>query len=320
MPQESRLTPKLLQPEVHMCSPRAVSPLLLSLLIAGGSSLHVQALQAQAAAGHEVAGSLVTVSVEVDGSPAPVYQGLDGSGRYYLEAREGAHYAVSVANRTSERLGVSLVVDGLDAISGERQESGAPWRLPRPGRMYVLEPWDSATVPGWRTSLADVRRFTFVDERASYATRSGKANAKMGWIEVLVYRERERQPLVLDGRRDRVTPAPEGAAQGPPSARRSEPAMEAPDAAAAPSGDAKAAHEPEYGGRAYPGTGWGPRASDPVILVDFEPERRPAERVTLRYEYRDALLALGILPRPWYGPDRLAERERGGDGFAQPPP
>ena len=45
-------------------------------------------------------------------------------------------------------------------------------------------------VRGWRTSLEDVRRFTFVDERGSYAARTGRANGKMGWIQAWAYRER----------------------------------------------------------------------------------------------------------------------------------
>lgn len=299
-----------------MRSLRAVS-LVLSLLLPGGSSLAPATSNAQSTIGREVAGALVTVSLEVDGAPAPLYPAADGSGRYYLEAWEGAEYAVTVANRTSARLGVSLVVDGLDAISGERQDRPGIWKSSRPERMYVLEPWGSARVRGWRTSLEDVRRFTFVDERASYATRSGKANAKMGWIEVFVYRELERRPLAGDARRDRITPSPESAAGGP-SAPHAAPDGEAPSAAE-PSSEADGAGGADYHRLGYPGTGWGPRAGDPVIVVDFEPERRPAERITIRYEYLNALVALGIIPHPWYAGERLAQRERGGEGFARPP-
>src|SRR5260221_2391836 len=119
-------------------------------------------------------GSLVGISVEVEGRTTPLYAAPDGSGRFYLEAREGSAYAVALTNRTAERVGVVLTVDGLNAISGQRE--------PGLGRMYVLGPWEQTTVRGWRTSLSDVRRFTFVDERASYAARSGQANGKMGWI------------------------------------------------------------------------------------------------------------------------------------------
>ena len=68
-----------------------------------------------------------------------------------------------------------------------------------------------------------------------------------------------------------------------------------------------------------PGTGWGERRNDPVVLVSFDPEGEPGERVTLRYEYRPALVALGVLPRHAPTRDRLLERDRADAGFAQPP-
>jgi hypothetical protein len=267
-----------------------------------------------AAAQHEPSwgspGSLVGVSVEVEGTAVPLYPAPDGSGRLYLEAREGARYAVELANRTDERLGVVLTVDGLNVISGELQ--GPPSRdgARAPGRMYVLYPWGSVSVKGWRTSLDDIRRFTFVDERASYAARSGKANARMGWIEVAVYRERPRPHTLRtdpyeDGR-DRNEGA-EGAADAQRSAPRAEaPAMKSPPSAAGESGS-------------YPGTGWGAREGDRAMLVDFQPQASPADRLTLRYEYAPALRALGIFPAPWWARDRLRERESGEAGFARPP-
>ena len=96
--------------------------------------------------------------------------------------------------------------------------------------------------------------------------------------------------------------------------------MPAPDADAAEA-EAPTREKSQTGARArsYPGTGWGKAAHDPVVLVSFKPERSPAQRTTLRYEYRDALLALGVLPSLRAPRDRLAERDRGRDGFAPPP-
>jgi hypothetical protein len=54
------------------------------------------------------------------------------------------------------------------------------------------------------------------------------------------------------------------------------------------------------------------------VTVEFEPELYPAESMTLRYEYRSALVRLGILPQRPYR-DRLAERDSGRGGFAKPP-
>jgi hypothetical protein len=255
----------------------------------------------------ETPADLVAVSVELDGQPASLYPAPDGSGRFYLEARKGSRYSVVLANRTGERIGVVLTVDGLNAISGER-DTGR-------GRMYVLDPWQRTTVQGWRTSLQEVRRFTFVDERASYAARSGKANEKMGWIEVAAYRERRAfvraAPRPVPPRLEPYEVEDESA--GKEEARAQSPARDSAEAAA-PSvlGGARA--------RSYPGTGWGPRTDDPVVLVSFDPEREPGERVALRYEYRPALVALGVLPRRLPpSRDRLWERDHAQPGFAQPP-
>src|SRR5687767_5136095 len=164
-------------------------------------------------------GSLVSVSVEVDGREAPLYAAPDRTGRFYLEAVAHLGYALRLSNHTGERLGVVVAVDGLNAISGERDPRLPAGRGPA-GRMYVLGPWDSVTVQGWRTSLDEVRRFTFVDEKRSYAARSGKANAKMGWIELAVYREvRPVYSGVAPIGRDRSGARPEERAEGDASAR-----------------------------------------------------------------------------------------------------
>jgi hypothetical protein len=278
-------------------------------------------------------GTRVGVTVEVEGRRAPLYAAPD-AGRFYLEARAGARYAVSLTNRTRERLGVVLTVDGLNAISGQR-DSGT-------GRMYVLGPWEQTTVRGWRSSLADVRQFTFVDERTSYAARTGRANGHMGWIEVSVFREQRplvarpcwREPWCADRPVDR-TMEPEARTserdEEGRAARRDEErsaGAAAPERQAAKDGDDKAEsrsgelHQPGPalpGARSFPGTGWGERAYDPVTVVEFQAEPAAAERLTLRYEYAGALRALGILPRPYPSRDRLGERERGDLGFARPP-
>jgi hypothetical protein len=255
----------------------------------------------------ETPAALVAVSLEIDGRPASLYPAPDGSGRYYVEACRGGRYSVTLANRTGERVGIVLTVDGLNAISGERDGG--------PGRMYVLDPWQRTSVQGWRTSLSEVRQFTFVDERASYAARSGKANEKMGWIEVAVYRERrplaQVQPHPLP---QRPAPADEQESRGRAEANAAPEASSARDAAEAPAAAGSAAKA-----RSYPGTGWGERTHDPVMLVSFDPEAEPRERVTLRYEYRPALVALGVLPARTFPRDRLRERDQAQLGFAQPP-
>jgi hypothetical protein len=278
----------------------------VGFLLAGAALIGVS--QAPAHGLTEAPATLVAVSVQIDGGPASLYPAPDGSGRYYLEARAGGRYSVSLANRSGERVGVVLTVDGLNAISGERDKGR--------GRMYVLDPWQGTSVQGWRTSLQEVRQFTFVDERRSYATRTGQANEKMGWIEVAVYRERRalaqalpradsdrRRPYPIESQENRA-PAGAPAAEAPSTRDESE-------ASAKLEGDGKR--------RSYPGTGWGQRTHDPVVLVSFDPEPEPRERIALCYEYRSALVALGVLPPRTTPPDRLWQRDRAEPGFAQPP-
>lgn len=286
-----------------------------------GASVFGLLLWSVPALAHEAwsaAGSLVDVSVQVDGATAPLYPAPDGSGRHYLEARLGAAYEVRLDNRSHERIGVVLSVDGLNAVSGERDRSRA--RPGDPGRMYVLDPWEGTSVRGWRTSLAEVHRFTFVDERSSYAVRSGKANPRVGWIEVAVYREQRphvwRQPrpapiTPYEGARDEARAQPTPPATMPPSA-----AAEAPREGAIEQQDLK--RRDTYG-RSYPGTGWGRREWDQAVVVDFHPQPVPAERITLRYEHASGLARLGVPPWPWPPRDRLWEREQGRDGFVKPP-
>ena len=274
-----------------------------------------------------VSGRMVGVSVEVEGTRSRLFPDPGGSGRYYVEASAGSRYAIVLQNQTRERLGVVVTVDGLNVISGERAGGGE--------RMYVLDPWGSTTVRGWRTSLQDVRRFTFVDERSSYAARSGKANGRMGWIEVKAFRERWRSspvPLVQApesrSRRDaqpldekdepQAAPTPPGTAadnERAPAAKSVGRAEER-DAAGERAGSLAPAPERRQG---FPGTGWGARTDDPVSVVSFDPETTAAECVTLRYEYAATLRALGIPAWPEPRRDRLSERERGEEGFAKPP-
>jgi hypothetical protein len=289
--------------------------LVLAVVAPSTSRAHVHPPQAPGV------GSLVSVSVEIEGRTRPLYGAPDHSGRFYVEALPQTRYALHLANRTGERLGVVTRVDGLNVISGELDRAGRGV-ADRVGPMYVLGPWESITIQGWRTSLDEVRRFTFVDEKRSYAARSGQANAKMGWIELAVYRERNPRPSV-GYRRGREIPPPY---EGP---RTVEPEKGAHDQGAPAEAEESARSDDAAGQgrlgaaapRSYPGTGWGERTEDAAVRVDFEHQPHPAERLTLRYEYASALRALGIDVRPWHHTrDRLRERDRGEDvGFAKPP-
>ena len=269
-----------------------------------------------------VDGNIVDVQVKVQGGTAPLYFKPGTSDRHYFQAFQGRNYSVVLRNTTGRRIGVLIAVDGLNVVDGQRSN------LDRHEQMYVLDPWESTEIQGWRTSLDEIRRFVFVDEQRSYAERTGQANGDMGWIRVVAYREVERQ-----GWWGRWTP-PQRKDRGELNDSRSELDGQAPpsatnEAAPAPSmGELKSA-KPQAESRsmagqgmsrdeapqAAPGTGWGDRRYDPVQQTSFEPMAWAADQITLRYEYASGLRALGInLRQP-----RVFQRERGELGFAQPP-
>lgn len=276
-------------------------------------------------------GRLVDVQIKVAGRAAPLYWSPRNDDRRYFQAFAGRNYAVVLKNNSARRVGVLLAVDGINAVNGERTHLGAD------ESMYVLGPYESATIQGWRTSLDDVRRFVFVDERRSYAERTGQANSDMGWIRVLAFREV--QPLAWWGARDQKVRS------GRPNEMQfdSEPRAAAPVPVPAPlAGSARTQDEiaPQATGEAFndmpkakamqdsrglasgeapnsfPGTGWGDRQTDRVRQVEFRAERTATDQLVFRYEYAAGLRALGIE----IGRDRLHERDGHGElGFARPP-
>jgi hypothetical protein len=268
-------------------------------------------------------GSLVDVSIQVDGRTLPLYTAPGRHDRSYFEAFKGRNYALVIRNNTGQRVGVLIAVDGLNVVNG--QLSGLSHGEP----MYVLDPWETATIRGWRTSLETVRKFVFVDEQRSYAERTGQGNSDLGWIRVLGFRERHlawRQPLLRspeyrDGNRNERQESDQGGASEPEST----PSRDGSEESRGQDMDKRSTPSGPYGSQrsneaappsANPGTGWGDRRHDPVQRTVFEAERVATDHLVLRYEYASGLRALGIFPKP--RPNRLWEREHQ-LGFAQPP-
>ncbi len=249
-----------------------------------------------------VSGGLVDVEVRVDGDRVPLFSSPRFSDRRYFEAERGRNYALALHNRTGRRIGVLIAVDGLNVVNGEISSLG------HGEPMYVLDPYQSTTIRGWRTSLEQVQQFVFVDEARSYATRSGQANGDMGWIRVLAFEE---QPPVA------ILPPAESAPWiGRDESRGAGEAVEGRDRASKEAQASEPAGKPLAAmPEAYAGTGWGSRRHDPVRQVEFDAAPLASDHLVLRYEYASALAALGIYPDD----DRLWEREQGEIGFARPP-
>ncbi|MGE5234598.1 MAG: hypothetical protein ACM3OB_10855 [Acidobacteriota bacterium] len=236
-----------------------------------------------------------TLEVLVDGRPLPE---LSGRGRIYVEALAGRDYALRLRNPTGRRVAVALSVDGLNTIDARSSTA-------REGSKWILGPYETLTLEGWQTSSSAARRFFFTSESASYGAWLGKTE-NLGVISAVVFRERVPQPAPI-GPLDLER-------QGGPAPRQKA-AGDAPSAAAgaaAPSARTEDSRADEYAA-----TGIGRRIDHPVERVEFEAEPTPAACLEVRYEYRPALVRLGLLPAPRPVPDPLERRERA-HGFVEP--
>jgi hypothetical protein len=274
-----------------------------------------------------------TIEILVDGRPVPEYTARGAS---YVEALAGREYSVRLTNRSDRRIAVALSVDGLNSIDAKTTTAADATK-------WVLGPYESITIDGWQTTAQTARKFFFTTEAHSYGSWLGKTR-NLGVIAAAVFREKLPRPRPLCG--DRI-PCPYGggardSVEGsrergsldkeesrPQSAPAESPAAGAP-AADEPESDQRAeAHEKQKalgyigseGGRKdtakrplsdeLAATGIGRELDHRVIRVPFEAEEKPATLMEVRYEYRDALVKLGVLRcfEPDCG-DRLAQRER----------
>lgn len=224
------------------------------------------------------AGQLMDVSVtdRTTGNRLEVYR---HQGQLYVAGVPGNRYAVSIKNRTNKRLMSVISVDGVNVISGQTAS------LSQQG--YVLSPWQSAEIAGWRKTTEDVAAFYFTSVDNSYAGRTGRPQ-NVGVLAVAVFREEEPLPL----------PAP--AAEAPAAAPR------ATDGAGFLGADSTARKDRSEAANSVAeeklGTGHGERVAAPTRYTSFRrASSQPDETITIYYNSRAYLLAQGIIPTRPHG-------------------
>jgi hypothetical protein len=181
-------------------------------------------------------------------------------GKLYVAGTPGNKYAVAVRNNSATRALAVVSVDGVNVVSGETaalQQTG-----------YVLDPYGSVEINGWRKSLNEVAAFVFTALPDSYAARTGRPD-NVGVIGVAIFREKVAPPAAI-------------------SAPRESSSAESSDAAA---GAQKRAEKL--------GTGHGGREASHAQYTRFErASSRPEQIITVYYDSRANLVARGVIPRP----------------------
>ncbi len=244
-----------------------------------------------------------SVDVLIDGRLATEYS---ARGRRYIEALQNAEYELRIHNPTGSRVAVALSVDGMNTIDARHTSA---WDAHK----WVIEPYGTINVRGWQMSSDNARRFYFTTERDSYGAKIGQTE-NLGLISAVFFHERKPFHILP------VTPGQSRNNRDEDDRMRDEKAPTESTESAGTSAPSNAAKE--RSARAYPppddesaATGIGRTINNGVRWVTMDLDPRPIGDVTIRYEYRDALVRLGIIPRDYPPrPDVLNRRERA-EGF-----
>ncbi|MCW5635677.1 MAG: hypothetical protein KIT17_20230 [Rubrivivax sp.] len=277
------------------------------------------------------AGQLVQVQIvdRASGSALPEHR---HRGTAWVAGRPGDRYAVRLSNRSGGRVLVVLSVDGVNAVTGETAATSQSG--------YVLAPWQTAEITGWRKSDAEAAAFYFTALPDSYAARTDRPH-NVGVIGVAVFRERVPPPRPVpfevspptssrhdDSERRARAEAGTGAA-GDTRAAESAAGSSTADAAAGTGGSAtgsaagriaqgegarEATPDSVRAAREAPaapalqraerlGTGHGEREVAPIRRTTFErASSTPAEVVQVRYDSHANLVAAGVIRPHWPRP------------------
>jgi hypothetical protein len=305
---------------------KAAAALLMTLGLAA-CGVHANAYESPF-----VKGRLVQVDVydRADGMALPVFA---KNGRNYIVGTPGHEYAVRIRNCTNGRISVVTSVDGVNVISGD---TAAPSQT-----AYVLDPWGSVEITGWRKSLDRTAAFYFTDLGDSYAARTGRP-LNVGVIGVAVFQEKQ-QPIVwrgfdrrlgaaeMDAERNQPgsgavpMPMPERQEGGADTLSRSMPAAPPaarPDVVAGEPRERDSKDSAQFAQKSLGklGTGHGRSEESRVTTVAFERATEyPAETVAVQYDRRENLIAMGVLPRPYYAQRQQPDPFPGALRFAPDP-
>jgi len=234
------------------------------------------------------AGALADLQVisRTTGQPLAIYP---HAGKLHVIGQPGEGYSVRVSNRTGRRILAVVSVDGVNVVNGE---TAAPDQTG-----YVLDPWQSYEIEGWRKSAREVAAFYFTSLPDSYAARTGRPG-NVGVIGLAVFQE--------------ALPPRAAAPIQPPFAKGGSARDRAAAEAQAPAADAdrsddlrqesnRAAAPPASRMQEKLGTGHGEQRYSAVSFTDFRRAAAfPAEVLSLYYDRYENLAARGILPGPRY--------------------
>ncbi|MCA9692961.1 MAG: hypothetical protein KC636_25420 [Myxococcales bacterium] len=268
----------------------------------------------------------VRVTLETE-TGAPLDTFFD-AGDVFVAGETGQRYNIRVENLTAARVEAVVTVDGRDVVSGELGNY-------KKQRGYVIDPFSSVVIEGFRQSLTNVAAFRFTSVGDSYSARRGTPQ-HVGVVGVAVFSEKAKRskdkprPITTspfgagaDEERGSSAPAAKSSASFDASPSAPEAEAAAMDDAGSPAGGAAQGFAPPPN-RNNIGTQYGETMQSSVRETTFKRKkaRKPDAIVVMYYDTRDGLRARGIRVDGGFttqpvGPQPAPFQNR---GFAQPPP
>jgi hypothetical protein len=305
---------------------------------AAGVAIGFTAKSAQAKRPHQVPGpgrsySKTRVSITVERPGGSPYEDFWLHDSRYVAGEIGGRYQLRLTNNSGQRVEAVVTVDGRDVVSGEVGDYSKQ-------RGYVLDPWGSVVIDGFRQSMSQVASFRFASLSESYSARRGTPQ-HVGVIGVAVFDEKARptprprpRPITpteppppprtpwywedaesdASSSRERASGRAKKRAPRGGSASGAAPSYDAP-ASESRAGDVSSSARPGYGGSSrgswspppqeQMGTEYGESRYSRVREVVFKRnnKKKPDALLTLYYDSYDGLRARGIPvdpPQPVY--------------------
>lgn len=119
------------------------------------------------------------VRVLVKGRPINEYS---HNGQIFIEGRDGSNFEIEFKNQSPNRIEAVLSVDGLSVIDGK--EAGPT------SSGYVLGPYETVRIPGWKLTDEQVAAFQFAGKKGSYAAQSTGSARNTGVLGAMVFAEK----------------------------------------------------------------------------------------------------------------------------------
>lgn len=132
----------------------------------------------------------VTIVNADTGAKLPVY---NAKGQYWVVGRPGARYAITLHNRSGDKVHAVLMVDGADVLTGQTDDftgQNDGWR--RSG--YALSPYARARIAGWYQPSGTLPPFEFANIANSHADLTARS-VKVGLIQIALFRKQILAPV-----------------------------------------------------------------------------------------------------------------------------